>query len=364
VSGERNDVRFTVGQLAELLGGRAVGESGLQINGVRPLDDAGPGDLSFFTNPKYRRQLEQTAAGAIIVPDGVELPGKNLIVCEQPYLAFARTLELFHPPPAAGETGVSSRACVGAGCRIGEGATVMPLAFVGPGCTLGDNVLIMPGAVLAGDVEVGEGSVIHPNVTIYRGTVIGCRVVIHGGVVLGSDGFGYVPDGGRQRKIPQVGRVVVEDDVEIGANVTVDRATLGETRIARGAKIDNLVQIAHNVRVGEDSILVAQVGISGSTRLGDRVTIAGQTGVAGHIEVGDDITITARAGVTKSVQGAGLYSGFPLMEHGRWRRVHAAYTRLPELLARLKRLEKAMRSVEQGQSGNTGHESAGSEEKR
>lgn len=358
-----NDLSFTLGQVAEQLGGRLVGGADLLITGVRPLLDAGPGDLSFFTNPKYLNQLEQTAAGAIIVPEGVEPPGKNLIVCAHPYLAFARSLELFHPRRPPVETGISDQACVAGDCRVGEGVTVMPFAYVGPGCSLGDGAVIMPGAVLDSEVEVGAETVVHPNVTVYRGTVIGRRVVIHGGTVLGSDGFGYVPDpDGRQHKIPQVGRVVVEDDVEIGANVTVDRATLGETRIARGTKIDNLVQIAHNVRVGEDAILVAQVGISGSTSLGDRVTIAGQTGVAGHIEVGDDITITARAGVTKSVHGEGIYSGFPLMEHGRWRRVHAAYTRLPELLVRLKRLEKAVRRAEQEQAGNIGDESAGTEE--
>lgn len=344
MSEQRSHVRFTLGQLAEQLGGQLVGDSELWLTGIRPLQDAGPGDLSFFTNPKYRRLLDSTAAGAIIVPEGVLPPGKNLIVCAHPYSAFALSLELFHPRPAPAETGISPQAHVAGDCRLGTGVTVMPLAFVGPGCSLGDRVLIMPGAVLAGEVQVGAETVIHPNVTVGQGTKIGRRVVIHGGTVLGSDGFGYVPGpDGRQRKIPQVGRVVVEDDVEIGANVTVDRATLGETRIGRGTKIDNLVQIAHNVRVGEDSILVSQVGISGSTRLGDRVTIAGQAGVAGHIEVGDGVTITARAGVTKSVRGAGFYSGFPLMEHQRWRKVHAAYSRLPEMLQRLKRLEKAVK---------------------
>ncbi len=340
------DRRYSLEQLAQLLDGRAVGDGSLELSGVRPLHDAGPGDLSFFTNPKYRSQLEQTAAGAVIVAEGVEPPGVNLIVCGHPYLAFARSLELFHPSWKPAETGISPQAMVAGGCRLGEGVTVMAQAYVGPGCSLGRGAVIMPGAVLLADVAVGEETVIHPNVTVGRETQIGSRVTIHGGTVLGSDGFGYVPDaGGRQQKIPQVGRVVVEDDVEIGANVTVDRATLGETRICRGAKIDNQVQIAHNVRVGEDNILVAQVGISGSTRLGDGVTIAGQTGVAGHIEIGDGITITARAGVTKSVEGQGVYSGFPLMEHRRWRRVHSAYTRLPELMNRLKKLEKAVKDA-------------------
>lgn len=342
MSDNREEVSYTLGQLAQQLGGRVVGDSSLPVSGIRPLHDAGPEDLSFFTNPKYRSQLEQTAAAAIIVPEGVAPPGKNLLVCAHPYLAFARMLELFHPPRIPGEMGISEKAHVSDDCRCGAEVTVMPFAHVGPGCSLGDGAVVMPGAVLVGDVTVGEDSVLHPNVTIYPGTVIGRRVVIHGGTVIGSDGFGYVPADGRQHKIPQVGRVVVEDDVEIGANVTVDRATLGETRIGRGSKIDNLVQIAHNVTVGEDNILVAQVGISGSTRLGDRVTIAGQTGVAGHIAIGDGVTVTARAGVTKSVEGAGVYSGFPLMEHRRWRKVHAAYARLPELLTRLKKLEKAM----------------------
>ncbi len=359
---DRSQIRFTLGQVAEQLGGRLVGDADRPITGVRPLHDAGPGDLSFFTNPRYRSQLDTTEAGAIIVPEGVEPPGKNLVVCGHPYLAFARSLELFHPRSRPAETGISPMAHVADDCRVGEGVTVMPFAYVGPGCSLGDSVLIMPGAVLMRDVVLGRETVIHPNVTVGHGTLIGCRVIVHGGTVLGSDGFGYVPDGGRQHKIPQVGRVVVEDDVEIGANVTVDRATLGETRICRGAKIDNLVQIAHNVRVGEDNILVAQVGISGSTRLGDRVTLAGQTGVAGHIEVGDGITVTARAGVTKSVRGEGVYSGFPLMEHRRWRKVHAAYTRLPELLERLKRLEKAVRRVEPGAQDNTGGETSVTEE--
>jgi len=346
VSSEPEQIRFTLGELARELGGQAVGDSGLVLCGVAPLDAAGPRDLSFFTNPRYRSQLEETSAGAVIVPPGAEAPGRNLIVCEHPYLAFARALEAFHPRWVPGEPGVDSRGHVDDDCRLGREVTVMPHAFVGPGCTLGHRVVVMPGAVLVADVDVGEGSLIHPNVTVGRGTRIGRDVVIHAGTVLGSDGFGYVPDAdGRQHKIPQVGRVVIEDEVEIGANVTVDRATLGETRIGRGTKIDNLVQIAHNVSVGPDSILVAQVGISGSTRIGARVTIAGQTGVAGHIELGDGITVTARAGVTKSVRGAGVYSGFPLMEHRRWRKVHAAYTRLPEVLERLKRLEKALKGI-------------------
>jgi UDP-3-O-[3-hydroxymyristoyl] glucosamine N-acyltransferase len=259
---------------------------------------------------------------------------------DDPYAALAAALEIFHPAQRP-EPGVSPAADIDHSARIGEAVTAAPGARVGPECEVGDGSVLHPGVVLQERCRVGRDCVLHPNVVLYADTVLGDRVVIHGGSVLGSDGFGYAltPEG--HRKVPQVGRVVVEDDVEIGANVTVDRATLGETLIGRGTKVDNLVQIAHNVRVGPGSILVGQVGISGSTRLGSGVVFAGQSGAAGHLEVGDGARVGAKSAVFSDVPPGETVTGIPAVGHSLWRRIATALPRLPEILRRLRRLEKA-----------------------
>src|SRR5438093_7545505 len=272
---------YTLEDLAARLGGRVAGVSALWVDGIAPLQTAGPRDLSFLSNRRYLSQARATRAAAVVVGPGIELPGKTLLVMPDPYLALATLLEIFHPPspPAAG---VSAEALLGPDCRLGRGVTVMRGAVLGDRCRVGDRSVLMPGVVLGDDVSLGEETTLHPHVVVYDRCVVGSRVIIHAGTVIGSDGFGFARDGRRHRKIPQVGNVIVEDDVEIGANVTVDRATFGSTVIGRGTKIDNLVQIGHNVEIGENSLLVAQSGISGSTRLGRSVILAGQSGAVGH----------------------------------------------------------------------------------
>ncbi len=335
---------FTLGELADRLDGTVVGDRKRVVRRVRPLDEAGPEDLSFLHNPRYEQQARVSRAGAVVVADPAALPGRDLLVFDQPYLALARLLALLHPalPP---EPGVHPSAIVAGDASLGEGVSLGPQAVIGAGTRVGDGTVIGAGCVLGREVEVGAGCFLHPNVTVEDRCTVGDRCILHAGVVIGSDGFGFATVGGVHHKVPQVGVVVVEDDVELGANVCVDRATLGETRIGRGTKVDNLVQIAHNVRVGEGSILVSQVGIAGSTKLGHHVVMAGQSGVAGHLEIGDGAQIAAKAAVFKSVPAGELYSGVPARPHREWMRSHAAVARLDRLRDRVRELERRLEEL-------------------
>ena len=333
---------FTLADLAARLGGRAQGDATVRLSGVAPLAEAGPEHLSFLANARYLPQARITRAGAVLVGRGVELPGRTLLVVPDAYLALAAALELFHPP-AAPQPGVAPGAFVAADSIVARSATVMQGAVVGAGSIVGESSVLMPHVVLGARVRVGEGTTLHPGVTVYEDCVLGNRIIVHAGAVIGSDGFGFARDAatGRYRKIPQVGNVVVEDDVEIGAGVTVDRATFGSTRIGRGCKIDNLVQIGHNVTIGEDSILVAQSGISGSTRIGRGVTFAGQSGAVGHITIGDGAVIGAKSAVTRDVPPRAFVIGHPAMEARAWKRSMAVFSRLPEMRRLLSRLAGA-----------------------
>ncbi len=325
--------------LAASIGATIRGDADRLVDGIAPLDTAGPGDVSFLSNPRYLDEARRTRAGAVIVGPGVELPGVTLLIVPDPYLALAEVLEMFHPArrPAGG---VSPNAVIGESCEMGKDVVVGPGAVVGDRCRLGARSVVMPGAVLGAGVTVGEDTTIHPNVTVYDNCVLGSRVVIHAGSVIGSDGFGFARDGRRHRKIPQIGNVVVEDDVEIGAGVTVDRATFGSTVIGKGTKIDNLVQIGHNVQIGENGLLVAQSGISGSTRLGDDVTFAGQSGAVGHLRIGDGAVVGAKSAVTRNLEPGEFVIGHPAITAAAWKRAVALFARLPELRRRLLRLER------------------------
>ncbi|MRJ06430.1 MAG: UDP-3-O-(3-hydroxymyristoyl)glucosamine N-acyltransferase [Epsilonproteobacteria bacterium] len=302
-----------------------------EITGIATLTDASPSHLSFFHNSKYLSQLQKTRAGAVLLEEKYlpDLPkGVIPIVTSNPYLKIAEASQLFALPPwEEGEAEIAPTAQIGKGVVIGKGAKI------------GENVQIMPNVVIAPEVEIGEGSVIYPNVSIYRGTKIGKRVRIHSGAVIGSDGFGYAhtPEG-EHIKIFHLGRVVIGDDTEIGANTTIDRGVFGETRIGKGVKIDNLVQIGHNCQIGDYAILVSQVGLSGSTKLGRNVIMGGQSATAGHLEIAPFTTIAARGGVTKSITKPGTYSGFPLMEHKKWLKLQTILSQL--LKGRLKKGEK------------------------
>jgi UDP-3-O-[3-hydroxymyristoyl] glucosamine N-acyltransferase len=335
---------LTAGEVAARVGARVIGDAGRRLAAVAPIETAGPEDLAFVANPRYAGHLATTRAGAVIVaPAHLPAEGgdRTWLVADDAYLAFARALALFHPArrPAPG---VHPTAWVDPGATVAAQATVGPLCSVGAGSRIAAGAWLVAGVHVGEDVEVGEGSTLHPNVTVYAGSRIGRRVTLHGGTTIGADGFGFARTPQGAVKVPQVGRVVLEDDVEIGANCAVDRATLGETRIGRGVKVDNLVQIGHNVRVGEGTVIVAQAGISGSTRIGRGVTIAGQAGVVGHVEVADGAIVTAQTGVSSDVPAKAVVSGSPHIPHNEWRRAVAAFADLPGLRQRVRALERRL----------------------
>ena len=331
----------SLADLADLLGAEVVGDGGREVCGVRPLDVATADHLSFLHNPKYLEQARVSNAGAILVADAASLPGRDLLVCAEPYLALARALELFHPSERP-EPGIHPSAVVAENLVLGEGASVGPLAVVGEGVVLGERSVVGPGCVLGRNVEVGADCKLHPRVVIEDRCRVGDRCILHSGVVIGADGFGFATVDGVHHKVPQVGVVVLEDDVELGANVCVDRAALGETRVGRGTKVDNLVQIAHSVQIGEHCLLVAQVGISGSTRIGHHAVFAGQSGCSGHLTIGDGAVLAARAVAIKDLPDGAFVSGYPARPHREWLRANANLQRLDELRRRVKELERRL----------------------
>lgn len=333
-------------ELAEKLRCRLVGNGEIEVHRLAPLHEAGEGDLTFVVNARDLPTLEASRASAVIVREGSPPCAKPVLLTNDPYLVFVQALRLFYTPDRP-TPGVHPSSIVQEGVRLAEDVAIGPLSVVEAGVTIGQR------SVVGAQVYIGKGSRIgvdcrlYPQVMIRDGVEIGDRVIIHSGAVIGSDGFGYLRDGqGVRTKIPQVGRVILEDDVEIGANVTIDRATMGATRIKRGTKIDNLVQIAHNVVVGADTVIVALSGISGSTKIGDRVTLAGQVGIVDHVEIGDDVTVGAQAGVSKSLPPGGVFLGSPAVPHLAFKRSVAAVNRLPQILNTLKRIEARLASLE------------------
>jgi UDP-3-O-[3-hydroxymyristoyl] glucosamine N-acyltransferase len=324
-------------ELARRLDARLVGKgSDVLVKGVGTLEDAGPDHVCYFGNPRYARQLETTRALAVIAGGEVVTSAPNILVVKNPYLAFRNALALFQPDRRSGFPGVHPAAVVHPSAALGPGVSIGPLAVVdrdariGAGTGIGASCVIGPGA------EIGADCVIHPLVSILAQCVLGDRVIVHSGAVIGSDGFGFVPDpGGRHAKIPQNGNVVVGDDVEIGAGTTVDRAVTGSTVIGAGSKLDNLVQVAHNVRIGKGCFLAAQTGVAGSTVIEDMVTCAGQVGIGGHLRIGSGAVITAKSGVSKNVKPGETVSGIPAREHRQNMRIMAAAARLPGLLRKL-----------------------------
>jgi UDP-3-O-[3-hydroxymyristoyl] glucosamine N-acyltransferase len=341
-----------LGELAEQTGARLEGDADIEVTGAAGLDEAEPGQVTFLSNPRYTPRVRSTRASAVYLAEGVEAGRDDIAVlrARDPYLAYTRALRLFHPEPRF-EPFIHPSAVVDASARLGAGVWIGACAVIGPNVRLGQRVRIHPNATLYEGVAVGDDSVIHSGVALREGTQVGARVVVHNNAVLGSDGFGYAKDEeGRWLKIPQTGRVVVEDDVEIGAGTTVDRASVGETRIRRGAKIDNLVQIGHSCTVGEDSLLCAQAGLAGSSHVGRRVILAGQVGVAGHLTIGDDVVITAKSATSHDVPSGRMLSGIPAFDNREWLRSVAAFRRLGEMQRTLRALEKRLAEFETGRA--------------
>ena len=337
----------TLNEIAVFLGGRISGDGGILIERIRGIDDAGEGDLTFVANPKYRKKIETTGASAILVASGTACTGKNLLIVEEPYIALGRLLALFHPEEEEEEAGINEHACIEAGAAVSPEAVVYPGVHICRGARVESKAILYPGVFIGRDAVVGETSILYPRVTLYRRCLIGRRVVIHAGAVIGTDGFGFARPGQENLKIPQVGYVQIDDDVEIGANTTIDRGALGRTWIQRGVKIDNLVQIAHNVVIGEYSVVVAQVGISGSTQLGRGVIIGGQAGLVGHIRIGDHVMIAAGSGVHKDVSTGRVVAGAPHMPHGEWLKMEACRSKLPAMRDTLSALQRRVTALEE-----------------
>ncbi len=318
----------------------------VEISGVGTLEEAGPADLSFLANPKYKIQLKHTKAGAVITaPENAE-GDRSFLLSSQPYLDFARAVQMFARPQGF-YSAQSEQAYIHPEAEIHDQASVYPLACIGKGTSIGSGTTVFASVYIGENCSIGKNCTIYPGVNIMAGTVIKDNVLIHAGAVIGSDGFGFAQDMGGMEKFPQVGRVRVEEDVEIGANTSIDRAALGETVIGRGTKIDNLVQIGHNVHIGENCIIVSQVGIAGSTRIGNQVILAGQVGVAGHLDIGDNCRVAAKSGIGKSVPEGTDLGGIPAVEHNRFLKNSVALNKLPGLLREMKKMQRELSDLKQ-----------------
>lgn len=333
-------------ELADFLDGRVIGDPLIRIRGLGTLETAGEGQITFLANPKYAFKVATTKASAVVLSSEAISYGCNAIVVENPYLAFAKLLTLFTTRPRRAK-GVMKGAFVGEDVIIGGEVSVYPGTVIGDGVRIGDRVTLYPNVTLYEGVVLGDDVTLHAGVSVREGCRIGNRVIIHNGTVIGSDGFGYAPDGNSWYKIPQIGIVAIEDDVEIGANVTIDRAALEMTRIGRGTKIDNLVQVAHNCVIGEDCVIVAQAGIAGSARLGKNVTLGGQVAIVGHITIGDHAMISGQSGVMGNVAAGEVLSGTPAIPHYTRLKSAAIFPHLPEMRKTLIRLGSRMSKVEE-----------------
>lgn len=337
---------MTVGEIAALVGGAVRGNASTRVTGVSGIREAGPTDLTFVSDPKYARYLEGTKAAGIIVPPGTLTNGKNLIEVPDPRLAVFALLKRIEAEQTWRPPGIHPTAAVSPTATIADGVVIDANATIGEGAVIDIGATIHAGAHIGRDCRVGAQTVIYQNVTIGHRVVIGTGCIIQPGAVIGADGFGYTEQGGVQIRIPQVGTVILEDNVEVGANSCIDRATFGATVIGSGTKIDNLVQIGHNVQLGRNCIVCGKAGIAGSTVLGDNVTIGAAAGVNGHIEIGEGATVAGFAGVTKSVKPGAIVSGFPAVEVERHRRKEASIRQLPDALRRIKSLEQRLAQLE------------------
>jgi UDP-3-O-[3-hydroxymyristoyl] glucosamine N-acyltransferase len=339
-------MNYKLSQISEIVKGELSGDPEIIITGISGIKEANLGDITFLANPKYSSLLDSTRASAVITSKDVS-SSRPLIKTDNPSVAFAKVVNLALDQSRRHPQGISPSSLIGKGAKVASSASIGPFTFVEEGAEIGKDSIIYGGCFIGHKVKIGKRCLIYPNTTIREKTEIGDNVIIHSGTVIGSDGFGFEVADGIRQKIPQIGIVKIEDNVEIGANVTIDRARFDKTTIGKGTKIDNLVQIAHNVIVGKDCVIIAQVGISGSTIVEDGVILAGQAGIVGHIKIGQRAIVAAQAGVTKSVAAKTKVSGYPAKPHRQAAKVNACIQRLPELNKKVKELENKIKSLEE-----------------
>ena len=339
-------------ELAGRLACRLEGDGDIDIARVAGIDAAGPGDLTFVANPKYLAALATTRASAVLLRDDAPTPAIAVLRTPEPYLAFARAVGIFAPSWKP-QSGVHEMAAIANDVRLGTDVSVGAFVAIGEGCEIGDRTIVFANVTIGRGTRIGADCVLHSNVAVRERVTIGDRVILQNGVVIGADGYGFVRRGdGTHEKIPQVATVVIEDDVELGANTTVDRPAVGETRIKAGTKIDNLVQIAHGVVVGRNVLMAAQVGIAGSTDIGDDVMFGGQVGVGGHLTIGRGVVAVGQSGITNSVEPGAMVAGYPAIDAREWRRAAAIHRRLPELKKRIEELEEKLAAFERSKDSN------------
>jgi len=342
-------------QIASHVGGKLFSELDIEINSAGKIESAGGDQISFLSNPKYRSFLPTTGAGALIVQEQYPELKVPYILVENAYASFLKVLQLFTSGETQEFNGISSFAFISPGAKIEANVHIGPLAYIGSGVSIGENSVIYPGVVVLRNASIGRDCLIYPNVTIGSECILEDRVIIHGGTAIGSDGFGFAPVGRQYEKIPQTGIVHIESDVEIGSNCSLDRATMGETLIRRGTKLDNLIQIAHNVVVGQDTVMAAQSGISGSTMLGSHLVIGGQVGIAGHLKLSDDLTIAAQSGVSKNFKPGETIFGSPATPIREQKKILISMKHLPDLLKRINMLEKEVAMLREQLSDGSGN---------
>lgn len=337
-------MEFSAQQIAMLLGGKVTGDANRKVSDVGPIESAHEGQLSFLCDAKYLPHLPQTGASVVLMTESIPFDGETnatLIRVENARAAMGQLLSLVAKAMNPAKQGIEQPSYISEGVTVPEDAYIGAFAYIGKNVQLGKGVQIYPHTYIGDNAKIGDNTILYSGVKVYYNCVIGKDCILHAGVVIGSDGFGFEPDAkGVNQKLPQIGNVIIEDDVEIGANTTVDRAMMGSTIIRRNAKIDNLVQVAHNVEVGESTFLCAQVGIAGSTKVGGHCILAGQVGVAGHIEIADNCVFGAQTGIAGSVRKAGMYQGSPAIDAMNWRRSSVGFKQLPDIMKRLQELEK------------------------
>lgn len=336
---------YTIKDIAQFINGELRGEGNIEIKGISSIDDAKEGEISFIDNPKFKEKINKTKASCILTSIDIENTNKPIIKCKNPSLALIKIIEKMFPYEIDYPKGIDESASIGKDVKLGKDVSIGANSVVGNDVRIGDSSIIYPLVYIGPGAKIGENAIIYPNVTIREKVIIGGNVTIHSSAVIGADGFGFVKEGARFLKIPQMGIVEIRDDVEIGSCVTIDRARFGKTLIGRGTKIDNLVQIAHNVKIGENCIVVAQVGISGSVNIGDNVILGGQAGITDHVDIGNNVMVAAKGGITKSVPPKTVMSGIPARPHNVMKKLVAHVDNLPKIVQRVEELEKKLKEL-------------------